>query len=75
MHRNMHGRVEVMTPVYLEESKIKMADFLQVILDDERSAWDLQENGNYIQRSGENKTGTHQVMMRKTLEELQTTDL
>ena len=75
MHRNMHARVEVMTPILLNSVKEKIAVFLKVLLADKRSAWELDSSGNYQQRKGGEKSGTHFVMMKKTLEELEKSDL
>lgn len=71
MHRNMHARVEVMTPIFLETIKQKIAGFLKVLLSDKRSSWELDSSGKYQQRKGGEKSGTHLVMMKSTLEELE----
>ncbi|MAZ48858.1 MAG: polyphosphate kinase 1 [Halobacteriovoraceae bacterium] len=75
MHRNMHARVEVMAPILLSSIKEKISVFLKVLLSDKRSAWELDSSGNYLQRKGGEKSGTHLVMMKKTLEELEKSDL
>jgi polyphosphate kinase len=75
MHRNMHARVEVITPIFHPELQKSLATFMQVMISDERSAWDLQPNGEYTQRQGSNESASHQVMMNKALEDFKATDL
>jgi polyphosphate kinase len=51
MPRNLDARVEVITPVE-EGSLIKeLKQILEIILADNRQAWDLKADGTYIQRS------------------------
>lgn len=75
MHRNMHGRVEVMAPIYSKDIQKEIAHFLQVMISDERSAWDLNSDGKYTQRVGDKNTGSHRVMMKETLQKIKTIDL
>ncbi|OUL36193.1 polyphosphate kinase 1 [Nostoc sp. T09] len=50
MPRNLDRRVEAVTPV--EDPKISqtLQDILEIMLADNRLAWDLQSDGSYIQR-------------------------
>ncbi|OUL31633.1 polyphosphate kinase 1 [Nostoc sp. 106C] len=50
MPRNLDRRVEAVTPV--EDPKISqtLQDILEIMLADNRQAWDLQSDGSYIQR-------------------------
>jgi polyphosphate kinase len=50
MPRNLDRRVEAITPV--EEPKIaqELIDVLNIMLSDNRQAWELQSDGSYIQR-------------------------
>ncbi|MEE2671408.1 MAG: polyphosphate kinase 1 [Bdellovibrionota bacterium] len=75
MHRNMHARVEVMTPILADNVKAKIAGFLEVLMQDQRSAWELNADGSYTQRKGSEKTGTHFIMMKKTQDEVDSFDL
>ena len=75
MHRNMHARVEVMTPILADAVKIKVASFLDVLMQDSRSAWELNSDGSYTQRKGSEKTGTHLIMMKKTQDEVDSFEL
>ena len=50
MPRNLDARVEVITPV--EEGTLvkELKQILEIVLADNRQAWDLKADGNYIQR-------------------------
>ncbi len=63
MHRNMHSRVEVITPIYSKEIIVKVKKFLSILINDKRNAWDLGVDGTYKQRNGSEKTATHNSMM------------
>ncbi len=50
MPRNLDARVEVITPI-VEGSLVKeLKQILEIILADNRQAWDLKADGTYIQR-------------------------
>jgi len=70
MYRNLHQRVELVVPLHDTRLKEKMWDFIGVMRADNRRAWDLQEDGTYLQRrpaKQEEERGTHDVMMARTL--------
>lgn len=50
MTRNLEHRVEVVAPVEDPQLKQDLARFLELQLDDQRSAWDMQPDGTYVQR-------------------------
>ncbi len=50
MRRNLDRRVEVITPVNDLDIAKDLQEILGIMLADNRQAWDLQPNGNYIQR-------------------------
>ena len=50
MMRNLEHRVEVIIPVEPPELREELNSFLQTQLQDQRSAWDMQSDGNYVQR-------------------------
>ncbi len=50
MFRNLLARVEVVTPVEPPPLKEKCWELLQILLGDERQAWDLRPDGVYVQR-------------------------
>ncbi len=71
MHRNLHNRVELITPIYDIKLKEKLWEFIDVILNDNRQAWVLNTDGSYSlnqPKDGEAERGTHQVLMNKTLQ-------
>jgi polyphosphate kinase len=71
MHRNLHNRVELITPISDTKLKERLWEFLDIILNDNRQVWTLQENGSYIQRvpiEGEPERGTHLILMQKTIQ-------
>lgn len=70
MHRNLHARVEVLTPIYSSKHKEKIRTFLEVILEDKVKSWILKQDGSYIHNSGSDETCTHDRMMHLTQEEL-----
>lgn len=71
MHRNLHNRVELITPIYDHKLKEKLWEFVDIILKDNRQAWYLNEDGSYTQRvpgEGEDECGTHALLMNKTIQ-------
>ena len=65
MTRNLMSRVEVLTPVEPEALKAELRTVIDVLLHDQRSAWDMQPDGTYVQRNGDkNIDGTHQQMIK-----------
>ena len=50
MHRNLHGRVEAVCPVYSPEARQRLAGIIDVMHRDHRKAWELREDGVYVQR-------------------------
>jgi polyphosphate kinase len=51
MMRNLESRVEVVAPVEPAELREELRTILQSQLEDQRSAWDMQADGTYIQRT------------------------
>lgn len=71
MHRNLHNRVELIAPIYDGKLKEKLWEFMEIILQDNRQAWFLNEDGSYSQMSpaeGEAERGTHTLLMNKTIQ-------
>ena len=52
MTRNLVSRVEVLAPVEPEPLQQELRTILDVLLNDQRSAWDMQPDGTYVQRNG-----------------------
>jgi polyphosphate kinase len=73
MERNLFKRVEVVTPIEAKPLRESLWEILQIMLADQREAWDLQPDGIYKQRvpteqSGVSSRGTHQTLMDLTLQ-------
>ncbi|MEY4615356.1 MAG: hypothetical protein RJB66_316 [Pseudomonadota bacterium] len=65
MHRNLHARVEAIVPIEDRPLKEKCWDILQVMLNDQRQAWDMKPTGEFVQRTGGSQ-GTHAQLMNQT---------
>jgi polyphosphate kinase len=66
MYRNLLARVETIVPIEKRPLKEKLWTVLQTLLNDHRQAWDLQPDGNYVQRTppeGSADPGTHETLM------------
>ena len=71
MHRNLHNRVELIAPIYDNKLKDKLWEFIDIMFQDNRLAWLLNEDGSYTQivpQSGEDEKNTHTILMNKTLQ-------
>ncbi|MDJ0839975.1 MAG: polyphosphate kinase 1 [Acidobacteriota bacterium] len=66
MKRNLESRVEVLAPIENEGMQKEMTKLLEIQLSDNRSAWEMQSDGTYIQlkpeRSGQRKS-SQQVLI------------
>ncbi|HIK35074.1 MULTISPECIES: polyphosphate kinase 1 [unclassified Thermosynechococcus] len=72
--RNLDRRVEAITPIQDPTLQLELKELLEIMLADNRQAWELQPDGTYRQRqpaSGEPERGTHSVLMARTLKELE----
>ncbi len=58
MKRNLESRVEVVTPVKKPELQAALREILNVQLNNQRSVWDMQPDGSYIQRQPKNEQDT-----------------
>lgn len=65
MYRNLHARVEAITPIYDRTLKEKLWEILQVSLNDKRQVWMMKPDGTYAQRRTE-ENGTHHKLMQIT---------
>jgi polyphosphate kinase len=66
MKRNLESRVEVVAPVDTPDLRLELRQILEVQLKDRRSAWDMQPDGSYIQRTpGESgdPRGSQQILI------------
>jgi polyphosphate kinase len=66
MKRNLEARVEILCPVTDPELMRELRGVLDCQHADQRSAWDMQPDGSYIQRrpaEGGSGEGTHQMLI------------
>ena len=71
MHRNLHNRVELITPIRDLKLREKLWEFMDIVLHDNRQAWELLPDGSYVQRTpkdGEEEKGTQAILMHKTIQ-------
>lgn len=70
MYRNLNNRVEVITPVLSKDLKLRLWDYIEIMLKDHRLAWDMQADGSYKLRKSKNEkeTSTHELLMHKAVE-------
>lgn len=67
MPRNLDRRVEVVTPVQNPLFQKRLQSVLDVCLSDNRQAWDLRDDGSYVQRrpeEGRGERATHRMLLR-----------
>ena len=74
MYRNLNNRVECITPIYEPGLRARLKEILDIMLSDQRQAWDMHADGSYVQRTpdpGNEKSarGTHERLMRLTRKE------
>jgi polyphosphate kinase len=55
MKRNLESRVEVVAPVEHESLRKELRTLLDTQLNDQRSAWEMQADGTYVQRQPSNE--------------------
>ena len=68
MKRNLEKRVEVITPIEPLDLQKKLREILDVQLADTRSAWEMQSDGTYVQRSPTVKgraLGSQETLIKK----------
>jgi len=83
MYRNLNNRVECITPIYDPSLQAKLKTILDTMLADDRQTWDMDSEGQYVQRTPPKITkktahlagtptvvGTHQHLMDLTRLEL-----
>ena len=71
MTRNLDRRVEAVTPVEDLELIAQLKQILDILLNDNRQAWDMQPDGSYIQRhpqANEPERSAQKLLMEKTLQ-------
>lgn len=69
MPRNLDRRVEAIIPVLNSDILIDLQEMLGIMLSDNRGAWDLQPDGQYIQRRPADKElSAHQILMETAIQ-------
>ncbi len=66
MKRNLEARVEVVVPVEDRKLRAEIRTLFNVYLNDNRSAWDMQPDGSYVQRipaPGQESRGSHEILV------------
>jgi polyphosphate kinase len=66
MNRNLSHRVEAAVPIEDPTLQSRLREILEIMLADNRQAWDLAADGSWAQRrpqAGEAERGTHQRLM------------
>ena len=72
MYRNLKNRVEAITPIEDRTARQHCWQLLQIMLADQRQAWDMGSDGSYVQRTPtdpQTQLGTHEQLMRLTMAE------
>ena len=70
MSRNLNRRVEAVTPIKDPDIAKELEEILGIMLSDNRKAWDLQPDGQYIQRHPPENTPeliAHDIFMENAL--------
>ncbi len=74
MQRNLESRVEVVTPVEMPKLREQLRIMLDAQVDDRRGAWEMQSDGNYVQRqprSEAEREHSQEKLIRLATERLQ----
>ncbi len=50
MYRNLYYRVECITPIKDAGMQVRLRQILDLMLEDQRQAWDMHTDGSYVQR-------------------------
>ena len=71
MQRNLDRRIEAVVPIDDPNIFQDLKNILEIMLSDNRQAWELQPDGHYLQRQpGENEEvrSTHEILMQMALQ-------
>lgn len=68
MSRNLLNRVEVVTPIEDKNLKSKIYEVLDMMIQDQVSAWDLKPDGSYVNRGDSNQLleGCQELILKQT---------
>lgn len=70
MPRNLNRRVEAITPIEDPDLTKELQEIMGILLSDNRQAWDLQSDGQYIQRrpvDNAPELGSHKILMETSV--------
>jgi polyphosphate kinase len=73
MKRNLEARVEILCPIEQPHLMEELRVIFDTQLGDNRSAWDMQPDGSYIQRTsgdGDNGNGSQNLMIARSVKRL-----
>ena len=75
MFRNLNNRVECITPILDKGLQKRLKQILDVMIEDQRQAWDMLPDGQYVQRQPnlsqpDTEIGTHERLMELARREL-----
>jgi polyphosphate kinase len=68
MPRNLDRRVETAVPIDDPKHRVEIRRVLELMLEDNRQAWEMQPDGSYMQRRplpGEPDRGTHRLLIER----------
>lgn len=77
MYRNLHARVEAITPIYDRQAKEKLWDILQSYWNDQAQSWQMKSDGSYHKKQvtdHKNLAGIQADMMTKALQKITLTE-
>jgi polyphosphate kinase len=73
MKRNLEARVEILCPVEFPQLTKELRIVFDTQLNDQRSAWDMHSDGNYVQRKSDDEQvyeGSHRILIDRTAKRL-----
>jgi polyphosphate kinase len=68
MPRNLERRIEAAVPIEDPRHRAEIRRLMEMMLEDNRQAWDLRPDGSYVQRTpapGEPERGTQRVLLER----------
>jgi polyphosphate kinase len=65
MHRNLDRRVEVLCQVSDTQAKKQLREFLDLALDTDTSAWELEPDGRWVRSGGKNSIDFQELLMKR----------
>ncbi len=77
MYRNLHARVEAITPIYDRQAKEKLWDILQSYWNDQAQSWQMKSDGTYHKKQVTDHkaiAGVQADMMTKALQKITLTE-